>query len=114
MWALLNVLRGKSGSHTPPFNCKDIYETAGDAAVMANLGRFNNLFTDHESANRIGGRTPDWEIDFKGLCWFMNSYGLQAYEEQPSDDICGVDAVQVMTIHQAEVLSGQLCFFFQP
>jgi DNA helicase-2/ATP-dependent DNA helicase PcrA len=88
------------------------YRTAGDAAVMANLGRFNNLLTDYETANRIGGRTPDWKRDLKGLCWFMNSYGLQAYEEQPSDDIRGVDAVQVMTIHQAKGLEWPIVFLF--
>lgn len=88
------------------------YRVAGDAAVMANLGRFNNLLTDYESANRIGGRTPNWKRDLKGLCWFMNSYALQAYEEQPSDDIRGVDAVQVMTIHQAKGLEWPIVFLF--
>jgi len=88
------------------------YRVAGDAAVMANLGRFNNLLTDYESANRIGGRTPKWKRDLKGLCWFMNSYALQAYEEQPSDDIRGVDAVQVMTIHQAKGLEWPIVFLF--
>lgn len=27
---------------------------------MANLGRFNNLLTDYESANRFGGRKEKW------------------------------------------------------
>jgi len=88
------------------------YSIANDAAVMANLGRFNNLLTDYESANRIGGRSPRWDRDLKGLCWFMNSYALQAYEEQPSDDIRGVNAVQVMTIHQAKGLEWPKVFLF--
>ena len=88
------------------------YTNRSDAAVMANLGRFNNLLTDYETANRIGGRRPDWERDLRGLCWFMNSYGLQAYEEQPSDDVRSVDAVQVMTIHQAKGLEWPLVFVF--
>jgi DNA helicase-2/ATP-dependent DNA helicase PcrA len=88
------------------------FENQNDAAVMANLGRFNNLLTDYESANRIGGRRPDWERDLRGLCWFMNTYALQAYEEQPSDDIRGVDAVQVMTIHQAKGLEWPIVFLF--
>jgi len=83
-----------------------------EAAVMANLGRFNNLLTDYETANRIGGRPPNWERDLRGLCWFMNSYGLQAYEEQPSDDVRNVDAVQLMTIHQAKGLEWPLVFLF--
>lgn len=94
------------GFHTLDFSDR------GDAAVMANLGRFNNLLTDYETANRIGGRQPNWERDLRGLCWFMNSYGLQAYEEQPSDDIRSVDAVQVMTIHQAKGLEWPLVFLF--
>jgi len=88
------------------------YEVPNDAAVMANLGRFNNLLTDYETANRIGGRTPRWNRDLKGLCWFMNTYALQAYEEQPSDDIRGVEAVQVMTIHQAKGLEWPIVFLF--
>ena len=88
------------------------YADRNDAAVMANLGRFNNLLTDYEFANRIGGRTPKWETDLYGLCWFMASYALTAYEEQPSDDIRGVDAVQVMTVHQAKGLEWPMVFLF--
>jgi len=88
------------------------YNDRRDAAVMANLGRFNNLLTDYETANRIGGRRPNWKRDLRGLCWFMNSYGLQAYEEQPSDDVRNVDAVQLMTIHQAKGLEWPLTFLF--
>lgn len=81
-----------------------------DAAVMANLGRFHNLLTDYESANRFGGRTPHWEIDLKGLCWFMNSHAVRAYEEQQSDDIRGVEAIQIMTVHQAKGLEWPIVF----
>lgn len=88
------------------------YTDRNDAAVMANLGRFNNLLTDYESANRIGGRRPRWGTDLKSLCWFMSSYALTAYEEQPSDDIRGVDAVQVMTVHQAKGLEWPIVFLF--
>jgi DNA helicase-2/ATP-dependent DNA helicase PcrA len=88
------------------------YKDRNDAAIMANLGRFNNLLTDFESANRIGGRSPEWERDLKGLCWFMNTYAIAAYEEQPSDDIRGVEAVQVMTVHQAKGLEWPIVFLF--
>ena len=77
---------------------------------MANLGRFNNLLTDFESANRFGGHSPKWIRDLKDLCWFMSTYSISAYEEQPSDDIRGVDAVQVMTVHQAKVLEWPAVF----
>ena len=79
---------------------------------MANLGRFNNLLTDFESANRIGGHSPRWAKDLKDLCWFMSTYAISAYEEQPSDDIRGVDAVQVMTVHQAKGLEWPAVFLF--
>ncbi|WXG44260.1 MAG: ATP-dependent DNA helicase [Promethearchaeati archaeon SRVP18_Atabeyarchaeia-1] len=88
------------------------YANTNDATVMANLGRFNVLLTDYEFANRIGGRRPEWAHDLKGLFWFINSYALLAYEEQPSDDIRGVDAVQIMTIHQAKGLEWPIVFLF--
>jgi len=88
------------------------FSDPNEASIMANLGRFNNLLTDFETANRIGGRQPKWKRDLRGLCWFMNSYGLQAYEEQPSDDIRNVPAVQLMTIHQAKGLEWPFVFVF--
>jgi DNA helicase-2/ATP-dependent DNA helicase PcrA len=92
--------------------CNLAYDDRNDAAVMANLGRFNNLLTDFESANRIGGHSPRWAKDLKDLCWFMSTYAISAYEEQPSDDIRGVDAVQVMTVHQAKGLEWPAVFLF--
>lgn len=88
------------------------FRERNDAAVLANLGRFHNLLTDYETANRIGGRTPNWNRDLKGLCWFMNSYAVGSYEEQPADDIRTLDAVQVMTIHQAKGLEWPVVILF--
>ena len=88
------------------------YNNSGDAAVMANLGRFNNLLTDYETANRLGGRTPKWRTDLKGFCWFMNTHAVQAYDEQPGEDLGGVNAVQLMTIHQAKGLEWPVVFLF--
>jgi DNA helicase-2/ATP-dependent DNA helicase PcrA len=42
----------------------------------------------------------------------MSTYAISAYEEQPSDDIRGVDAVQVMTVHQAKGLEWPTVFLF--
>ncbi|MEM3795175.1 MAG: ATP-dependent DNA helicase, partial [Thermoprotei archaeon] len=89
-----------------------IHTDPNDAMIMANLGRFNNLLTDYETANRVGGRTLDWKEDLKGLCWFMNSYAAWAYEEQPAEYIRGVDAVQIMTVHQAKGLEWPVVFLF--
>jgi DNA helicase II / ATP-dependent DNA helicase PcrA len=94
------------GFHNLDFN------SPRDAAIMANLGRFNNLLTDYETANRIGGRRPKWTTELNGLFWFMQGYGLKAYEEQPSDDIRNVNAVQLMTIHQAKGLEWPVVFLF--
>jgi len=99
---ILIVLGFKNLNHNDPY----------DATIMANLGRFNILLTDYETANRIGGRRLNWEVYLKGLCWFINSYASWAYEEQPVDDIRGVDAVQIMTVHQAKGLEWPIVFLF--
>jgi len=80
------------------------------ATVMANLGRFSSLLTDYESSTRLGGRRPDWPQDLKGLCWFMNTYATGAYEEQPVEDLRSIDAVQLMTVHQAKGLEWPIVF----
>jgi len=88
------------------------YNDRNDAAAMANLGRFNTLLTDFETANRFGGRSVRWQRDLYDLGWYMNSHALKAYEEQPSDDIRSIDAVQVMTIHQSKGLEWPIVFLF--
>jgi DNA helicase-2/ATP-dependent DNA helicase PcrA len=80
------------------------------AAIMANLGRFNTLLTDYETSIRLGGRKPDWQNALKGLCWYMNTYATGAYEEQPTEDLRGIEAVQVMTVHQAKGLEWPIVF----
>ena len=85
-------------------------DDSNHAVIMANLGRFNSLLTDFESANMLGGRQRKWERDLKSLCWYMNSYASGSYEEQSGDDIRGIDAVQLMTVHQAKGLEWPLVF----
>ena len=85
-------------------------ENPEHAVVMANLGRFGSMLTDFETANRLGGRRLHWEADLKSLCWFMNTYASSSYEEQMGDDLRGVDAVQLMTVHQAKGLEWSLVF----
>lgn len=80
------------------------------AVIMANLGRFNTLLTDYETAIMLGGRRRNWETDLKGLCWYLNTYASSKYEEQTGDDIGGVDAVQLVTIHQSKGLEWPLVF----
>jgi DNA helicase-2/ATP-dependent DNA helicase PcrA len=40
----------------------------------------------------------------------MRTYAASAYEEQPADDVRGVDAVKVMTVHQAKGLEWPAVF----
>lgn len=80
------------------------------ATIVANLGRFSSLLADYESSIRLGGRRPDWPQDLKGLSWFMNTYATGAYEEQSVEDLRTVDAVQLMTVHQAKGLEWPVVF----
>jgi len=80
------------------------------AVIMANLGRFSTLLTDYESANKYGGRKKNWNRDIKGLFWYMHSHATKSYEEQPGDEIQGINAVQMMTVHQAKGLEWPVVF----
>lgn len=79
-------------------------------AIMANLGRFNALLTDYESSIRRGGNSINWQKVWRGLVWYMNTYASGAYEEQPAEDLRGVDAIQIMTVHQAKGLEWPVVF----
>jgi hypothetical protein len=62
------------------------YRERTDAPVMANLGRFNQMLTDYETAYRIGGRTMKWENDLKNLCWFFNGTFCQGEQRAGWED----------------------------
>jgi len=98
--AILNALGFKSLNYLDP----------NDAAVMANLGRFHVLLTDYESESRRNGGRPGWRGALRGLNWFMRTYAASAYEEQPAEEVRGVDAVKVMTVHQAKGLEWPAVF----
>lgn len=80
------------------------------AALMANLGRLSSLLGDFEVSRRLGGKKINWKTDTKNLCWYLNSYATKSYEEQPSEDLRGVDAVQITTVHQAKGLEWPVVF----
>ena len=86
------------------------YRDPNDAAVMANLGRYHVLLTDYESESRRNGGRPSWKASLRGLNWFMRTFAASAYEEQPVDDVRGVDAVKVMTVHQVKGLEWPVVF----
>jgi len=85
-------------------------DNPNQAVIMANLGRFNSLLTDYETAIMLGGKKRNWIGDTKGLFWYIYSYATNAYEEQPGDDIRAIDAVQLVTIHQAKGLEWPVVF----
>jgi len=77
---------------------------------MANLGRFSALVRDYEIAIRLDKGTCYWSTECKNLCWFINSYASKSYEEQTVEDIRQVNAVQLMTVHQAKGLEWPVVF----
>ena len=98
---LLEILKFKELDPTNKLN----------AAVMANLGRFSNLLNDYENAIRLGGHKFSMSnSNLKGLMWYILSYASTAYEERLSEDIRGIDAVQLTTIHQAKGLEWMIVF----
>ncbi len=83
-------------------------ENAEDAIVIANIGRFNELLTDFETARRVGGKNINWKSDLKALYYFITTYAHDSYEEaQPELDEEN-NAVQIMTVHQAKGLEWPL------
>lgn len=81
-----------------------------EAAVMANMGKFDELLTDFEAPNSLGGKKRKWSSDLKNLCWFINTFASSQYEEQSGDEQSQVDAVQIMTIHQSKGLEWAVVF----
>lgn len=81
------------------------------AVMMANLGRFNSLLTDYETAIRLGGKKRrSWQQDMKGLFWYIHNYATNAYEEQQGDDVRAINAIQLVTMHQAKGLEWPVVF----
>jgi len=87
-----------------------------DSSTMAVLGRFNQLLTDYESmvkrqdaSNNVNEGTHIKEL-LKGFTWFINSYASSAYEEESTEDMRGLDAINLTTIHQAKGLEWPIVF----
>ena len=86
------------------------FSKAWHAAAAANLGAMSNLLTDFETPMRLGGRKPGWESVAKNLCWYLNTYATGAYEQAPAEGLGGLDAVALMTVHQAKGLEWPVVF----
>jgi len=85
-------------------------EDPSQAVVMANLGRFNTILTDYETAAMLGGTDRDWGRDAAGLFEYIKGYASDAYNEQIGEDLRGINAVQITTIHQAKGLQWPIVF----
>ena len=79
-------------------------EDREDAIVMANIGRFNKLLADFETARRVGGKNINWKSDLKALFYFITTYAHDSYEEAQPDLDEENNAVQIITVHQAKGL----------
>jgi len=85
-------------------------EDPTQTVIMANLGRFNTILTDYETAAMLGGNERDWTRDCAGLFEYITGHANGTYDENISEELRGINAVQIITIHQAKGLEWPIVF----
>jgi len=81
-----------------------------DELIMANIGRFNELLTDYETAYWYGGKKSSLKTIITHLYKYIKNYAMDYYDEQEIDDIKDLNAVNIMTVHQAKGLEWPFVF----
>lgn len=92
------------------------------------LGKFSQLLTDFEhmgkraaplavegqakgsEADRISAIHPAGMSLWTGLHWYIQTHALDSYEESNSQDVSDMNAVHLMTVHQAKGLEFPIVF----
>jgi len=78
--------------------------------IMVNLGRFGDILSDVETAQKLGGHNISWPSLLKNINYFFNHYANGSYDERMDDDPSGLDAVNLMTMHQSKGLEWPIVF----
>jgi DNA helicase-2/ATP-dependent DNA helicase PcrA len=76
---------------------------------MANLGRFNTILTDYETAAMLGGTDRNWSRDASGLFEYIKGHATGAYSEQIGEDLRGSMPSSSPPSIRPKAWSGRLC-----
>ena len=77
--------------------------------IMMNLGRFNEVVADFEHSYRRGGRRVNWKRMLDTFYYFLRLCACEEYEEKQFE-MENVDAVKLITVHQAKGLEWKVVF----
>jgi DNA helicase-2/ATP-dependent DNA helicase PcrA len=92
-----------------------------DSARLGALGRFSEVLADFESVTRRGRHDENGQRVYRGgtdrgrsyyqrLYNYLQHYALDAYEEFEGEESVELDAVDVLTVHQAKGLEWPIVF----
>lgn len=85
------------------------YTNDEENLVLSNLGKFNVLLTDYETALKIHGKNHRFETMINGLSYYINIYAKSHYAENLETNN-NINAVFISTVHQAKGLEWSVVF----